>query len=56
MKLHITRYVKNYYRRTSLYLRDKERKIWFTNNGFAYKKTKDDYKLDDSQLHIEDRI
>ncbi len=29
------------------YMRDRERKIFFTLNEFAYKETKDDYKLED---------
>ncbi len=47
------------YRWTSLYARDRDSKNWFAYNEFAYKKTKDDCKLDDrfqkkaiSGLHI----
>ena len=35
------------YRWTSLYARDRDSKNWFTYNEFAYKKTKDDCKLED---------
>ncbi len=35
------------YRRTSLYAIDRDRKIWLAYNEFAYKKTKDDCKLED---------
>jgi hypothetical protein len=35
------------YRRTLLYAIDRNCKIWLAYNEFAFKKTKDDYKIED---------
>ncbi len=35
------------YRLTSLYAIDRDRKIWLAYNKYAFKKTKDDFKLED---------
>ncbi len=43
----LTQLIKVKYSRTSLYTRDRDRKICLAYNEFAYKKNKDDHKIED---------